>query len=261
MQTVMDTTLHPVAFVVVVGGGLAVWNAYWNDGLLLSWLLVFSLVTPWLLHYNLHLGIYEPFVSAGYVTVALVSGTIGYLLGIWGRRYRLRDTEPMGSHGLTVVFGAAPDSTARWSFVVSGLFLIAAALLLGAGPYRSVLVSLVYPVALFYPIGTITAEAILGVGIIVGWVMVALWPAYRGNGVLVSWSVLFAPMFGVLLAYSLVDSFFTTDVTGTVVDAVVSAALVAGATAVILGALGFVGGALLRNPATTPRGGPEHIDE
>ena len=246
MQAVMETTLQPVLFVILVGGGLTIWNAYWNDGLLMSWLLMFSLVTPWLIHYNLQLGIYWPFVSAGYVTLALVVSTVGYLIGVGFRRVSLGETEEGVAKSFPAVFGSASGQTTRWFLLSSGLFVVPAGLVYVAGPYRSLLVSIVYPVALFYPIGDVTGRAVIGVGLILGWTGVATWPAYRGNGLLVSWGVLFAPMFGTILSYSLLETFSASDLSSSVVDAVLIATLVSVTISVILRTLGFVIGVLFR---------------
>lgn len=256
MQEVMDKpTTQPIVFVILVGGGFAVWNAYWNDGLLLSWLLLSSLITPWLMQYNLQFGIYHPAVSAGYVTLALIVGTVGYLIGVGVRRVARGDTEGGFATSFTAMFGSTVDRPSRWYLLVSGLFVISAGLVYVAVPYRSLLLSIVYPFMLFYPVGHITGRMILGVGLIGGWIGAAAWPAYRGNGLLISWSLLFAPMFGVTLSYSLLGPLFTNDTTSSVVDDVLIAALLAVAISVILGALGFVIGVLIRRAvATWPQG-------
>lgn len=259
MKPVMEMTLQPVFFVILVGGGLAIWNAYWNDGLLLSWLLIFSLITPWLIHYNLQLGIYEPFVSAGYVTLALIVSTVGYLIGVGFRRLSLGDTEEGVAKSFTAVFGSVPGQTTRWFLLLSGLFVVPAGPVYVAGPYRSLLVSMVYPVTLFYPIGDITGRAVIGVGLILGWIGVATWPAYRGNGLLISWGVLFAPMFGTILSYGLLETFFASDLTSSAVNDVLIAALVSVAISVILGSLGFVIGVLIRRTVATQQRDHERI--
>ncbi|WP_265110669.1 hypothetical protein [Halosolutus halophilus] len=207
MQDVMGPQVYPVLFVLLVGGGLAIWNAYWNDGLLLSWLLIFSLVTPWLLHFNLQYGILEPFISAGYVTLALVVGTVGHLIGVGLRRALVGDTDGEAFKRAMGVLGSAPDESIRWSLLLSGLFVGTAVLVYVAEPYRNQLVSVVYPVLWFYPIGVVTWETVLGVGFVLGWLGLATWPASRGNGVLISWGVIFAPIFGTILTYSLLEAF------------------------------------------------------
>lgn len=259
MQAVMESTALPVAFLILVGGGLAIWNAYWNDGLLLGWLLLGCLVGPWLLHYNLRLGISQPFVSAGYVTLALVVGTAGYLVGVGLRRIAPGETGGELPESVSAVFGPTPDGASRWLVLLGSLFAVPAVLVAVAGPYRSLLVSVAYPVALFYPVGTITGRAILGAGLVLGWIAVATWPASRGNGLLVSWGVLFAPMFGTLLSYSLLESFFTQDLTSSLADDVRIAALVAVAISVILGTLGFVTGVLIRRTVAARVRGRDRI--
>lgn len=251
MQTVMEMTRQPVLFVIVVGGGLTVWNAYWNDGLLLNWLLICSLITPWLIHYNLQLGIYEPFVSAGYVTLALIVSTTGYVIGVGFRRVAPGDTEGGVTKDFTAVLGSTPGQPVRWFLLLSGLFVIPAGLVYVAESSRSLLVSIVYPVVFFYPIGNVTGETAIGVVLILSWIGAATWPAYRGNGFLISWGVLFAPMFGTILSYSLLESFFASDLTSSVVNDVLIAALVSVAISVILGALGFVTGVLIRRTVAT----------
>lgn len=259
MQDVMRATTEPVVFVILVGGGLTIWNAYWNDGLLLSWLLLFSLITPWLIHYNLQFGIYEPFVSAGYVTLAFIVSTSGYLIGV-GVRHATRDDTSRGvAERYAAVLSSTPRQTARWLLLVSGLVVIPAVLVYVAEPYRLELVSVVYPVVLFYPIGDLTVRTVIGVGLIMGWIGIATWPAYRGYGVIMSWGVLFAPMFGTILTYSLLEPFFGPDLTPSIVDDVLIAALVSVPLAVILGALGFVTGVLIRRAVATQQRGHERI--
>lgn len=250
MQAVMETTVPPLAVVIVVGGGLAIWNAAHNDGLLVGWLLVFSLVTPWLLQYNLRLGIAEPFVTAGYVTLALLVGTVGYLFGV-----RLRDRPPADAPDtetarFSAVFGSETDRPVRWVLLLIALFVVPAILVVVAVPSRSVLLSIAYPVAWFYPVGDVSGRTVIGVCLLLGWTGLAAWPAARGNGVLRSWAVLFAPMFGTLVPYSILEGLFASDVSSPVVNDVLVAVLVAGSFSVILGALGFSIGVVVRRALT-----------
>lgn len=245
MQDVMAQQVYPVLFVILVGGGLATWNAYWNDGLLLNWLVVCSLVTPWLLHFNLQYGIYEPFISAGYVTLALVVGTIGHLVGV-GLRSTLREDPDGGDLEKTIgALGSASSESIQWALLVAGLFFGSVVLVYVAEPYRFHLVSVVYPVTWFYPIGVVTWETVIGVGLVLGWLGLATWPAYRGNGLLISWCVILAPISGTILSYSLLEAFFTPDLSGTLTDDVAVALLVAVPIAVILGTSGFLIGVML----------------
>lgn len=249
---VLDGRIYLVVlFVLVVGGGLAAGNAYWNDGLALSWLLVFALVFGWL--WNVFVQEGPVFFDEGIVPLAwavftaLVVGTVGYVVGRRPHGFGPQDIQGESSGWLLRVFvGRGPGRSGRWDMLAVGLFAIASGLIYVTRPYLPLPVENVTLFELFLVGGVFAANIPLGSIILFGWLGLAMWPAYRNAGLLVSWGLIFGPMFGAILTDYVMDGISGS---GPLVDATF-AFLLALILALILGTGGFVLGTGLRRLVT-----------
>lgn len=247
-MSAIDGQIHfVVLFVLVVGGGLAAGNASWNDGLGLSWLLVFALVFGWLWNVFVQEGpvfFDEAIVPLAWaVFTALVVGTVGYVIGRSFHGLPTQDTESDPSGWLLwLLVGQDPVRPVRWSLLAGGLFVIASSMMYVTQPYLPLPVEGVTLFELFYPTGVLAADTLPGAIVVLGWMGVAMWPAYRNAGLLVSWGLLFGPMFGASLTDFVLDGISGS---GPFVDATF-AFLAALIFALILGTGGFLIGRALR---------------
>lgn len=226
-----------VATVVFVGGALAATNAWWNDGVVGSWLLVFGLVVGWVWAGFVRRPVSSPGAVAiplGFATLAAgVVGTVGYALGRW------IDDRPQGvaldADGLREMFVGPTETAFRWLAVAGGLLLGAAAIV-GSVPEAPPTMTTVSVPELFFPLAPIYSNPVVGAVIVLAWVTLAAVPTLRGAGLLVAWAVVFAPLFGGTgLHY--VRSGISGG--GLAVD-VTLAVVAASAFAVVLGSAGFV---------------------
>lgn len=255
--SVIDGQIHfVVLFVLVVGGGLAAGNAYWNDGLALSWLLAFALVFGWLWNVFVQEGTVffdEAIVPLAWAAfTALVVGTVGYSIGRSLRGFPIRDTEDEPSDWLLrVLVGDDLSRAGRWGIVAGVLFLVASGLIYATYPIFLLPVEGVTLFELFFPTGVLAASTLLGAIVVLGWMGLAMWPAYRNAGLLVSWGLLFGPMFGASLTDFVLDGISGS---GPFVDATF-AFLAALIFALILGTGGFVLGRGLRRLISRRRSG------
>lgn len=229
-------------------GVIAAGTAYWNGGLVSSWLVAFAAAFGWLSNVligeetALPEGVVAPLGLAGGIAVTL--GTVGYAIG---RYLRVRNTgnekdalpEPL----LRILLGDEPDQFISWGTRAGGLFVAAAALIYVTNPDASLAVRKFELVETFIPAGGLYAPFVFGTVAIPGWLAVATWPAYRGEGLLASWIILFGPFFGAWVTDDVLLGRLTGS--GPLVDAVL-VLLGASVLAVVLGTAGFVLGSGLR---------------
>lgn len=235
-----------VLFLLVVGGAVAAGNAYWNDGLFGSCFLVFCLAFGWLWTVFVQQGTvsfaeaFPPFAWA--VFAALVVGTVGYVVGRRLRDPLPRDTgdEPTGWL-LGVLVGFHTDRSGIWGPLAIGLFLVAGGLIYGTRPFFPLPVEGVSLIEVFTVVGVFVASIPVGTTVFLGWLGLAAWPAYRNEGLLVSWGLLLGPLFG-----AIVVDFVTSGMTGNPIIDATLAFLLALVLAVSIGTCGFVLGRGLR---------------
>lgn len=232
-----------VLFVLVVGSAVAAANAYWNDGLVLSWLLVFGPVSGWLwivfvqgpVFFNVAI---VPMAWAAFA--ALVVGTLGYVLG------RQLDTRGTGAETsewmLRTIVGRDPGRRGRWLAVAGALFVLAGALMAATRPLLELPIEGVTLFELFYPTGVLVESTLVGTLVVLGWMGLAMLPAYRRAGLLVSWAIVFGPLLGAIMTEFVLGG---SSGGGPVLDATL-AFLAALIFTVVLGTGGFVLGAGLR---------------
>lgn len=235
-----------VLLAIVATGAIAAGNAYWNDGLVVSWLLVFAPVLGWLWNVFVQPGpvfldeVVVPLAWAGFA--ALVVGSVGHAVGRGLRLGPRRDGEDEPSAGLLrALVGGESRQPVTWGFRAGGLFLGVATVVYATRPGVAILDGL-YLSELFIPVGVFDAPLVVGAAVIVGWLGLAAWPAYRNEGLFASWLVTFGPFFGATLT-----DFVTSELSGSgpLVD-VTLALLAALVFAGVLGTGGFALGRGLR---------------
>lgn len=250
----------PILIVVVVGGAIAASNASWNDGVVPSWLLVFAPVLGWLWHPFVQgpVSFDRVIVPVAFATLAaLVVGTLGYVIGRrWaGRAARAGTAEPP-EWLLGVLLGRDTDRTRLWVLVAFALFVISGAVIAVTRPFLSLPVEGVELIELFHPTGVVASDTLLGSVVLLGWLGLAMWPAYRDAGLLVSWGLLFGPMFGAISADFVLGGISGS---GPLMDATL-AFLAALIYSLVFGTGGFLFGSGLRRMVTwrrDGRGGPD----
>lgn len=234
-----------VIFVIIAGTAVAAASATWNDGLLLSWLLVFGPVLGWLWIIFVQGPVFfdvtiVPFAFAA--LTALVIGTVGYVIGRGWRVDSQTTDEREFDWPLGVFVGRELDQRGRWIVVSAVLFVLGGAMIYATRPFLELPFEGVFLSELFYPTGVLAANTLLGALVVLGWIGLAMIPAYRAAGLLVSWSIVFSPMFGAILTDNVLGG---SSGAGPALDA--TFALLAALTfAVILGTGGFLLGAGLR---------------
>lgn len=87
----------------------------------------------------------------------------------------------------------------RWGGIAAALFVISGTVVAVASPSFPLLIEGLHLLEFFWPISIFATDTAFGTIVILGWVGLAMWPAYRKAGVLVSWSLLVSPMWGALL--------------------------------------------------------------
>lgn len=83
--------------------------------------------------------------------------------------------------------------------LIGALFVLAGGVSYVTGPFLKLPIEGVSLFDLFYPTAVLHANTFLGSLVVLGWIGLAMWPAYRGAGLLISWGIVFGPMFGVIL--------------------------------------------------------------
>lgn len=240
-----------VLFVLVVGSAVAAANAYWNDGLLLSWLLVFGSVLGWLWIVFVQGPVFFDVAIvpiAWAALTALVVGTVGYVIGRRRRLHARTKDEGKFEWPLEVLVGRELGQRGRWVVVSAMLFVLGSGVIYGTRPFVELPFEGVMLFELFYPTGVLAANTWLGTLVVLGWIGLAMWPAYRGAGLLVSWGIVFGPMFGAILTGFVLGG---TSGVGPLLDATF-AFLAALIFVVILGTGGFLLGIALRRVVGSP---------
>lgn len=228
-------------------GVIAAGTAYWNDGLVSSWLVAFASAFGWLWQMLvgeetvLSGGVVAPLGLAAVIAVSL--GTVGYAIG---RYLRTRNTDDakdaLPGPLFRILLGNEPGQLVSWGTRASGLFLATAVLIYVTSPDASLAVRKFELVETFIPAGGLYAPFVFGTVAIPGWLAVATWPAYRSEGLLASWLLLFGPFFGAWVTDDVLLGRLTSS---PLVDAVL-VLLGAFILAVVLGTVGFVLGSGLR---------------
>ena len=159
-----------VVWILVVGGGLAALNAYWNNGIVASWALAgsFSGSIFWP----------EPWIMVIGFLGGVVIGTYGYALG----RILLVlvvDIQWNAPSNLLLrrLLGVDPRQTMKWGMIAGGLLLAAHGLVTVSLPHVSQ--------------GQIQFFLIAGIAAVTATVAV-----YQNGGLLLAWILVFAPIFG-----------------------------------------------------------------
>lgn len=238
-QWITDVTF-PVVLLVVIGGlVVAAGNARWNDGILLSWLLIAAPVAAWVWQHELVAccpPLQEILKTAGGfgILAALVIGTPGYAVGrvtsemiasderTWvpsGRvtRWILGEDEQHVKRGgrLAGVFFLGLLVVYVWGFpaIIPGLRTIGL-----KGP----LLPVEYFLPLFFPpIWVEFTSPVVGIGVTILWIGIAAIPAYRGFGLYISWLLVFGLVLvpvteGVAGSFSVLLAIIAALTTGTV---------------------------------------------
>lgn len=234
-----------VLLVLVFGTAVAAANAYWNDGLVLSWLLVFGPILGWLwvVFVQGPIVFYGAIVPIAWsVLTALVVGTIGYVIGRGRRNYTHDRSEGQVEWPLAVIVGRDYSQRRQWLLLIGALFVLTGGMTYVVGPFLGFPIEGVTLFELFYPTAVLDANTSLGTLVVLGWIGLAAWPAYRGAGLLVSWGIVFGPMFGVILTGFVLGG---TSGVGPLLDA--TFALLAGLIfTIILGTAGYILGGAFR---------------
>lgn len=230
-----------VLFVLVAGGGLAAGNAYWNSGLLLSWLLVFGLVFGWLWNTFVQAGtvfFHEAIIPVLWaVFAAVVVGTVGYAIGRSLRGSSIDEMEDDPSNWLLrVLLGVDHQQLVRWSLLAGGLFVTSASLIYVTHQFYPLPVEGVTLFEVFFAIGALNTNFLLGIVVVLGWLGLAMVPASRSAGLLVSWVLIFGPLFGASMTDWVLEGISGS---GPLVDATF-ALVFALVFALILGTIGFL---------------------
>ncbi|PSP54722.1 hypothetical protein BRC82_09315 [Halobacteriales archaeon QS_1_67_19] len=237
---------------LVAIGAIAAGTAYWNGGLVSSWLVAFASPFGWLSNVLVGAkpafpeGVVAPLGLAGGIAVSF--GTVGYAIG---RYIRVRGTEngknALPDPLLRILLGDEPDQFIRWGTRAGGLFVVAGALIYVTSPDTSLSVrTFEFPI----PAGGLNAPFVFGTVTIPAWIGTAMWPAYRNEGLLASWLLLFGPFFGAMLTDEVLVGRLTGS--GLLVDGVL-VLLGTFVLAVALGTVGFVLGSGLRRASENRR--------
>ena len=174
--------------------GLAAIEAYYNEGVLIAWLLTFALTLPAFIFYPPRGPRFAvspataPTAIAKAGAIAVLLGTVGFVIGLVFRRRRDRDRDNDYVPSTTILphlfVGRDIRVTARWLLVAAVEFVV-----LFMGAWLGLL-----------PFWPGFAGAIGVVALLVVMAGPATISAIRNGGVLVSWLLSFAPLFGVFLA-------------------------------------------------------------
>lgn len=177
--------------------GLAAIEAYYNEGLLVAWLLAFAAALP---AFVVHRPRGRPYAVTPETTpvavataggVALALGTVGFAIGVAARRRRERAStsrfEPSTTVLPTTFLGRDVGVSARWVTAAVGEFVV-----VFVGVWTGLLP---FGFGLGGEVG-LTVLLVLMAG-------PAALHAVRNSGLLVCWTLAFAPLFGVFLALQL----------------------------------------------------------
>lgn len=181
----------------VLLAGLAAIEAYYNEGLLVAWLLVFAAALPAFVvprprgpPYAVTLET-APVAVATAGGVALALGTVGFAIGVAARRRRERTStsgfEPSTTVLPTTFLGRDVRVSGRWVTVAVGEFVV-----VFVGVWTGLLP---FGFGLGGELG-LTVLLVLMAG-------PAALHAVRNSGLLVCWTLAFAPLVGVFLALQL----------------------------------------------------------
>jgi hypothetical protein len=234
----------PVLILFYIGGSLAAWNAYWNDGLIWSWLLVFNLIAPWE-WFATNGG--HSLLLAGMITgtLTLFIGTVGYGIGRYfkGSKFQTPPRVPR-EPSVRILLGADLTRVNRWKAIAGGLFVVwggLSSLVFLTSNTPGILGMVFIPTVIIYqPELMDVSGMVMGAIVFAIWIAVAAWPAYSRNGILVSWGLIFAPFFGTALAYSFAGGYFTAEYTASFLTIIAFAFLIALGHAVVVGTIGFL---------------------
>jgi len=115
-------------------------------------------------------------------------------------RYRGPHTdEPSAGWVFQLFVGDALAQARRWGGIAGALFVISGAVIAVASPSFPLLIDGLTLLEFFWPISIFATNTVVGTIITLGWVGLAMWPAYQNAGLLVSWGLLAAPMWGALV--------------------------------------------------------------
>jgi hypothetical protein len=236
----------PVLFIFFGLGGLAVVSSHRNDGLVLSWLVVFLPTLGYtramfiqregLLIEDLFLPLGWSILGAGAV------GTLGYGIGSILRR----DTDKKeGLRDFTWVLAGNVD-VSRWGKIaglVASVSLLTMSLSHSQIPFfdQSVILAFVVPITILtvsFPLMVMVASL---------WTTVTVFIGYKQYGMYASWLVTFGAFFGGGLVHFVLGDLSGWSVAVNVTYAFISAVV----HSFVIGSLGYLGGYLLRQSRKT----------
>lgn len=230
-----------IAIVAVPLGVMAAANAVWNDGYVLSWLLVFAPVFGWLLSNAASqegpLGVGQIFFSLGIaIFAATIVGTIGYTIGVGLTILSAGENGNVGSGPLLRVFlGDESRDPVRWGIRAGGIFLLTSFLIYITYPGFELSPNRFYFSDLFVPHFGLQDPIVASALVKVGWVALAILPAYRNEGLLISWVFSFGFFYGATLT-----DFVLNQLSGSVLLDATYALLLALVFSIIIGTAGYV---------------------
>lgn len=235
-----------ISLVVVLFGCLGAGiSASRNGGLLESWLFVLAPLAAWLFVYQYDAA--HPLSTVVVVTaVALLTvpfaGTVAHTVGRLAQLHKAGDTWPDSTGPvLRFLIGPSPKRTGQWGLLAATLFIIA----VGGVMWDQ------FPILLFFPFGAIAGAPLLGTGVTLAWVGLAVIPGYRNEGLLSSWVLIFGPIFGGVVTISATDQFMQLPL---LVDAATTGVYVL-VLALIVSVIGFLLGTFLRRISSSWRNG------
>lgn len=203
-QWITEVLLQVVLLVVIGGLVVAAGNARWNDGLILSWLLIAAPVAAWVWQHGLVTSgpsLQEVLMEAGGfgVLAALVIGTPGYAVGRVASELIASDERTWVPSGQVArwILGEDEQHVKRGGRLTGVCFLgLLVIYVWGIPEFLPGLGTLgvtgpLLPVEYFLPVLAIRTHPIVGVGITVVWIGIAAIPAYRGYGLYISWLLVF----------------------------------------------------------------------
>lgn len=167
---------------------------------------------------------------------ALVVETVGYVVGrVIRTTGHAESADERPEQILRLLVGSNPSRVGRWLLLAGGLTLasIGFVVLTQPSPFMD----------LFFPIGVINGRPVVGMVVTLAWIGLAALPAYRGQGLLVSWALVCGPIYGVMVAETQTDEFMQLPLLVDAAQSAIPAVVLTG----IISVLGYTAGAVVRH--------------